>query len=439
MFNARLKTRIAELEQMLAEQAAVSTAVDQSTAVVELSLDGVVIAANRNFCDLMGFQQDQIVGQSHANLCDPEYVLSDSYRQFWQGLRTGTFHQGKVKRRHRSGRIVWLEATYNPIRDAAGKVVKVIKFASDITSSVEEAARMKALVEAIERSMAVVEFRSDGTVLKANDNFLNVMGYPESDIIGQHHRMFCPPEYSASEEYEAFWRDLRAGRFSTGQFCRINRRGERVWLEASYNPIPDAYGKIERIVKTAVDVTQKVLRNEAERESAAFASAAAVETEQISGKGETIILEAVAKIQSIAQGVERAAAEVFALGQRTKDISSITNTIKEIADQTNLLALNAAIEAARAGESGRGFAVVADEVRRLAERTASSTAEITDMVHSIQNESSAVTENMKNGLTQVTEGVALANSAGSIIKHIRNDARRVVEAVQAISNTISVK
>ena len=107
------------------------------------------------------------------------------------------------------------------------------------------------------------------------------------------------------------------------------------------------------------------------------------------------------------------------------------------ADQTNLLALNAAIEAARAGESGRGFAVVADEVRKLAERTTRSTAEITRMVGAIKAENRAVTANMNASLAQVAEGVALANTAGEAIKRIRGDARRVVEVIQRMSETVA--
>jgi len=439
MFGSKLKARVAELEGALAAQLAVSSAVDRSTAVVELSLDGVVLAANGNFCTLVGFGREELVGQKHAALCDPDYVRSDGYRRFWDDLRAGKFFQGQFKRRHSSGRTIWLEATYNPVTDpATGKVTKIIKFASDITGRVEEAARTTALVDAIERSMAVIEFAPDGTVLRANDNFLAVMGYSAREVVGRHHRMFCAADLASSTEYSRFWESMRAGRFVSGQFCRVNKRGEKVWLEASYNPVLDSDGRVERVVKTASDVTAQVLRHQAERESAAIAADAAQKTARISGEGETIILETVSKIQTIASAVDRAAADVAALGTRTTEISSITKTIKEIADQTNLLALNAAIEAARAGESGRGFAVVADEVRKLAERTAKSTAEITRMVGTIQAESQVVTANMNAGLDEVTEGVSLARSAGEVIRRIREDASRVVEVVQQISDQVAL-
>ena len=439
MFCGEWKQRVAQLETERAEQLAVRRALDRSTAVVELSPEGVVLAANDNFSAVMGFAPGALVGQKHAALCEPDYVSSPVYQQFWADLRAGQYFRGRFKRRHQSGRVVWLEATYNPVLDeGSGKVTRIIKFAIDVTEQVEEAIRTTALVKAIERSMAVVEFTPDGTVLRANDNFLDLMGYGAGEVVGQHHRMFCEAGHAASPEYTAFWASLRSGRFISGQFGRVTRRGEPIWLEASYNPVFDLDGKIERIVKTASDVTGQVLRYRAEQESAAMASEAAVETEKISSEGEAIILETVAKIQTIAQAVDDAAAQVASFGQRTAEISSITNTIKEIADQTNLLALNAAIEAARAGESGRGFAVVADEVRKLAERTAKSTQEITRMVAAIEVENRAVTANMSAGLTQVAEGVALANTAGSAIKRIREDARRVVDVIQRMSEAVEM-
>ncbi len=439
MFGGKWKQQVDKLEAECAGHRAVRRALERSTAVVELSLDGVVLDANDNFCTVMGFESGGLVGQNHSALCDPDYVGSPTYLQFWVDLRAGKYFRGRFKRRHRSGRVVWLEATYNPVVDeSSGRVSKVIKFAVDVTAQVDEEIRTTALVTAIERSMAVIEFMPDGTILRANDNFLDLMGYKANEVMGHHHRMFCEAGQADRAEYADFWASLRAGRFFSGQFCRVNRRGEKVWLEASYNPVFDPDGQVARIVKTASDVTGQVQRYQAEQESAAMAAAAATETEKISSEGESIILETVAKIQTIAQAVDDAAAQVASFGQRTAEISSITNTIKEIADQTNLLALNAAIEAARAGESGRGFAVVADEVRKLAERTAKSTQEITRMVAAIEVENRAVTANMNAGLTQVAEGVALANTAGEAIKRIREDARRVVDVIQHMSETVEM-
>lgn len=440
MFGSGLKRQVSELETRLAEHATTRQALDRSLSIVELGPDGTVLTANENFCATMGARQTEIVGQKHASLCDPAYTASHAYQQFWSDLRAGKFFQGCFRRRHRSGRAVWLEATYNPVVDPqSGHITRVIKFATDITERVEEAARAAALITAIERAMAVIEFAPDGTVLRANDNFLQTMGYSAGEVIGKHHRLFCPTEFANSSEYESFWRDLRAGRHVRGQFCRLDKHGMPVWLEASYNPVLDEDGQVVRIVKTASDVSAQVRRYHAEQESTATAAAAAQETERISAHGEAVILETVTRIQSISRAVDEAAIQVDSLGRRTTDISLITSTIKEIADQTNLLALNAAIEAARAGESGRGFAVVADEVRKLAERTARSTEEITRMVLAIQTENKAVTANMNANLSQVAEGVRLANSAGEAIQRIREEARRVVDVIRQLKDSVARK
>lgn len=436
MFGSELKRQVSELETRLAEHAATRQALDRSLSIVELSLDGTVLTANDNFCTAMGGRQTEIIGQKHASLCDPAYTTSHAYQQLWSDLRAGKFFQGRVRLRHRSGRTIWMETTFTPVVDPqSGHLTRVIKIATDITEHVEEATRAAALVAAIERSMAVIEFAPDGTVLRANDNFLQTMGYSAGEVIGKHHRLFCPTDLTGSGEYENFWRDLQAGHHFNGQFCRLNKSGAPVWLEASYNPVLNEDGQVVRIVKTASDVTAQVRRYQAEKESTATAASAAQETERISAHGEAVILETVARIQSISRAVDEAAAQVNSLGQRTADISLITSTIKEIADQTNLLALNAAIEAARAGESGRGFAVVADEVRKLAERTTRSTEEITRMVVAIQTENKAVTANMNTNLTQVAEGVRLANSAGDAIHRIREEAKRVVDVIEQLKDS----
>ncbi|MBI2306131.1 MAG: methyl-accepting chemotaxis protein [Rhodocyclales bacterium] len=160
------------------------------------------------------------------------------------------------------------------------------------------------------------------------------------------------------------------------------------------------------------------------------------EAGKTSEAGTTIIQNAAVEMRKIADAVQSSSKTIEELGQQTEQITSIVNTIREIADQTNLLALNAAIEAARAGEQGRGFAVVADEVRKLAERTALSTAEIAGMVEKIQNGTRNAVASMQSGVAQADKGVALANTAGESIISIRDGAMRVVDVVNDISSSI---
>ena len=434
--NKRLEAKIAALDTELATTRAVLTALERSTAVIELSLDGQVLAVNDNFCNTVGYSALELVGQPHRLLCPEDFAASRDYAAFWDRLRRGEFFRGTIQRRHKSGRDIWLEATYNPVLDSSGRVSKVVKFATDVTEQITEAARQKALVQAIERSMAVIEFSVDGTVQRANDNFLQTMGYSASEVVGRHHRQFCSPEVANSPEYSNFWARLGRGEFFTGQFARRDRQGREVWLEASYNPVFGPDGRILKVVKFASDVTAQVQRHQAERQGTATAYEVAQETRDIARDGEAIILQTVAKMQSIAAIVEQSAGLVNALGEQTTRITSIVNTIKEIADQTNLLALNAAIEAARAGEQGRGFAVVADEVRKLAERTTKSTHEITEMIARIQKGAEDAVVNMDRGAGEVSAGVDLAALAGEAIQRIRVGAGLALEAVEGISAAI---
>ena len=174
--------------------------------------------------------------------------------------------------------------------------------------------------DAICRSQAVIKFSPDGRILWANDVFLSVMGYRLDELVGEHHRIFCDEAYAASSEYSEFWRKLGSGRFDAGEYQRLAKNGQAVWLQATYNPVFDAQGRVEHILKIASDTT--------------LSKSLMAELEVTVGK-----------------------------------LANIVSTIGGIANQTNLLALNATIEVARAGEAGKGFAVVAAEVKRLAQDT----------------------------------------------------------------------
>ena len=407
-------------------------ALDRSTAIVHLGLDGKVIKANPLFGDIFGLRPQELEGQPHAMLCVPDYAASAQYQDFWRRLSAGETFGGLFQRRHKDGHLLWLRATYNPVFNAAGKVTRIVKLASDVTAQVEDRLRSTGVLEAIDRSMAVIAFSPDGHVQHANGNFLQCMGYQLDDVLGQHHRMFCTRDYAASPAYASFWDGLRQGRYHQGQVQRVSRQGRTVWLEASYNPVFTQEGTVSGVVKVATDITDKVLQGQARQQGVDTAYQIAHETQGLSTQSGHTVQQAVQRIEAMAAAFEDAVQRVTALGRQTQGIGATVGAIRRVADQTNLLALNAAVEAARAGESGRGFAVVAGEVRQLAANSKAATDDISQTIAAIQTEVAALTATMQAGLATVQEGVVLANQAVQSMELIQQDARKVVDAVQAL-------
>ena len=407
-------------------------ALDRSTAIVHLGLDGKVIKANPLFGDIFGLRPQELEGQPHAMLCVPDYAASAQYQDFWRRLSAGETFGGLFQRRHKDGHLLWLRATYNPVFNAAGKVTRIVKLASDVTAQVEDRLRSTGVLEAIDRSMAVIAFSPDGHVQHANGNFLQCLVYQLDDVLGQHHRMFCTRDYAASPAYASFWDGLRQGRYHQGQVQRVSRQGRTVWLEASYNPVFTQEGTVSGVVKVATDITDKVMQGQARQQGVDTAYQIAHETQGLSTQSGHTVQQAVQRIEAMAAAFEDAVQRVTALGRQTQGIGATVGAIRRVADQTNLLALNAAVEAARAGESGRGFAVVAGEVRQLAANSKAATDDISQTIAAIQTEVAALTATMQAGLATVQEGVVLANEAVQSTELIQQDARKVVDAVQAL-------
>ncbi|MEE5096147.1 PAS domain-containing methyl-accepting chemotaxis protein [Pseudomonas alliivorans] len=434
MFGNKSKNELAAMKAEVDSAKGLMGALEKSMAVVELDLDGRILRANDNFLTAMGYRAEELAGKTHRDFCEPELARSREYADLWASLRAGKFISGTFKRVGKNARAVWLEASYNPVVDTQGKVIKVVKYALDVTRKVMLENETHSKLNAVDRAMAVCEFDPAGHVLTANDNFLHVMGFSLTDIKGKHHKTFCEPTFVNSSEYTEFWRKLNHGEFVGGQFKRLGKHGRVVWLEATYNPVYDVEGKLYKIVKFASDITDRVEKQEADAHGASKAYHISAETEKVAEQGTLVIQETAREMRQIAENIGASARLVGQLGDRSEQITAIVNTIRGIADQTNLLALNAAIEAARAGDQGRGFAVVADEVRQLAGRTSGSTTEIAEMIGKILAETREAVASMSATQEGANRGVTLADQAGQVIVQIRDGASDAVEAVSMFAN-----
>ena len=367
--------------------AGILKSLDRAQAVIEFRTDGTVTSANENFLDALGYTLDEIQGRHHQIFCDPDYVASNDYKQFWRELAQGQEHKGEFKRFKKDGSEIWIQAIYNPIVDGNGTVFKVVKFATDITAqkridlenlrkttgfdnatsammmvnrdlvvtdinkATEELLAHRAeafaevwpsfdpdniigtcidqfhkkpahqrkllsdpanlpwktdisigdykfalnvggifdenggyignmlewadvtdvrlnagILDGLDRAQAVIEFRTDGTITSANENFLDALGYALDEIKGRQHRIFCDPDYVASDDYKQFWRELAQGQEHKGEFKRFKKDGSEIWIQAIYNPIVDGNGTVFKVVKFATDVTKQVeLRETAKR------------------------------------------------------------------------------------------------------------------------------------------------------------------------------
>ena len=477
---------------------AVLQAMNLSQAIIEFDLSGKILSANANFCRAMGYEASEIVGRHHSIFVQPGEAGSAEYKEFWSKLATGKYDQRQYKRIAKGGREVWIEASYNPVF-RGGKPYKVVKFATDITAAKLKSAEDGGKLSALSRSQAVIEFTPDGRILTANENFLAVLGYELSEIVGKHHSMFCEPSYIDTPEYRNFWSDLKTGKFVANQFMRVGKGGKRVFIQASYNPIYDDSGRVFKVVKFAIDVTERMqaveeigaalerlsqcnirmtldtpfvgefegLRRDFNTSIGEFQktlTSVLSQTRDLNGNSQemreaaehlaqrssqqadalrqtTSALEQVTatvksstqnaqETRNLVQSARLSTTASTAVVQETvtamnriegasQEISQIIGVIDEIAFQTNLLALNAGVEAARAGDAGKGFAVVAQEVRELAQRSAKAAKEIKTLIN--------------NSGAEVLEGVRLVGKTGEALQEIDVFVKAIDQNIDAIA------
>jgi methyl-accepting chemotaxis protein len=251
----KFATDITSQQELLAESKGVINGINSTMATIEFTPDGKVLTANSNFLKVAKYAIEEIRGKHHRTFVPAEIRDSADYKNFWNTLASGESIKGIFKRINSEGKVVWLNAIYNPIVNADGIVIKVAKFATDITSEQELLAESKGALNGINSTMATIEFTPEGIVLDANANFLKSMQYSIDEIKGKHHKKFVPKEILESVEYKNFWSRLASGEPVTGIFKRLDSQGNTIWLRAIYSPIVNANGQISKIVKFATDIT----------------------------------------------------------------------------------------------------------------------------------------------------------------------------------------
>ncbi len=250
----------AEITRLKEENSALQDVMDMINtcyATIEFDLSGIILTANTNFLSTVGYSLAEVQGQHHKMFVKKDYQKFKEYADFWRKLAKGESFSGKFFRIGKGGKEIWIHASYAPIKNKAGTIYKIAKIATDITAQIQIETESEDKAKAIDKSYSIVEFKPDGTVISANKNFCEVLGYSEDEIIGKQHRIFVDKTYANSNEYSTFWEDLASGKDNADTFCRITKEGQEIWIQAAYIPIKSPGKPPHKIIEIAADITQQ--------------------------------------------------------------------------------------------------------------------------------------------------------------------------------------
>jgi len=510
--------------------------------VVTIDADKKILFYNQAAEDMFGYTREEVIGENVKMIVPQEHRANhDNYVD--SNIKTGVnkvVGKGRdLEMTRKDGSKFWGNLSLSKVE--IGGELQYTAFIKDITEQRENMLKAQQVQAAVDTGWAYIEFRPDGTILNANKNFVDVLGYGNKrELVGQHHRIFCETEYTNSAEYKEFWRSLANGEVNAGEFKRITKNGKEIWINASYTPVADEDGEIVKVIKIASDIsdvkfpvmkvseiitemskgnlTQKydmqavdyvqemgdslnlalenlrdilstidssaqevassadnmmdrsqgMKSNTAEVASAISqmskgAQDQAQKTDESSKLAEQV-LESAGDMEDKSDVINKAAEQgvksceeglkiiknlvenmsgindsagltsesIKVLTERAEEIARTLNVITDIAAQTNLLALNAAIEAARAGEAGRGFAVVAEEIRKLAEDSRKSAVDIEKIIGDVQKDTQSASKAIDTMTVSVKEGSGATKEAENIFQEISGSSGETLEMSKSI-------
>ncbi|MDI1299722.1 PAS domain S-box protein [Methylotenera sp.] len=390
------------------------TAIGKSQGVIEVCLDGNITKVNQVYLDMLGYKEHELLGKHVSMVLDPTFAKSEAYKAMWDKLVKGGTDAGQYKRIAKDGREVWIQASYNPIYDLKGKPFKIVNYTMDITEQKLKAADNAGQLAAISKIQGVIEFDLTGKIISVNENFANVSGYSEKEIIGNHHSMFVESSYKSSHEYKAFWERLGRGEAEAGQYKRIAKGGREVWLQASYNPIMDMNGKPFKVVKYATDITEQ------------YNNAAT-------------LAEAVEETQGIIEG-----AKTGDLSSRVP-LAGKTGAIASLCDGVNALMDKMTEVIVQVREAGDTINTAAGEISSgnndLSQRTEQQASSLEETAASMEQLASTVKNNAENAkqanqLAASASGVAI--KGGEVVGQVVSTMSAINSSAKKIEDIISV-
>ncbi len=470
-------------------------ALSKSQAVIEFNLEGTVITANDNFLKTLGYSLEEIKGKHHSMFCDPTYTGSGDYRTFWTNLSRGEFQAGLFKRMNRSGKEIYIQASYNPILDLNNRPYKVMKYAMDVTKETLEKLAQEANVGRIQSMMDNIPINvmmadKDGNILYINPRSAQTLKTIEKDLPIAVNKI-VGSSFDIFHKNPAHQKKLVADDRNLPHEAKIVVGSNTLALLAS--PVYDNKKNYLGPMVTWEIITDRLLLvknvGEASRQLAAAAAELNATATQLSGNAEkstSVANSTAAASEEVSQGVRTVATNteemsasikeiarnaseasstsattlkqaketnitITKLGESSQEIGNVIKVISSIAQQTNLLALNATIEAARAGDAGRGFAVVANEVKELAKQTAKATEDITNKITGIQRDSTGAVDAVAaigltieklNGIAgaiaaSVEEQSATTNEVSRVVQESAKGVLSITDNVKIVSQSAS--
>ncbi len=372
----KIATDITASKLRTAEDSGKIEALSRAQAVIEFTPTGEILTANENFLSALGYSLTEIQGKHHSMFCEPSYTASSAYQDFWKKLAAGDLVADEFMRLGKAGRKVYIQASYNPIFDLNGKVFKVVKFATDVTSRVENVNQLAGCLTNL----------------------------AEGDLSQEIEKAFIPSLERLRTDFNSASDKLKLAMATVAENAHAIASGSneiRVAADDLAKRTEQQAASIEETAAALEEITTTVKNSSQRAEEAG-----------------RLVARARAHAEHSGGVVRNAIGAMDQIEASSREISSIIGVIDEIAFQTNLLALNAGVEAARAGDAGKGFAVVAQEVRELAQRSAKAAKEIKTLITA-------------SG-AQVANGVALVTNAGGALQEIAAQVQEIDTNVVAI-------